>query len=314
MSTISSETKDKVNKIAEELGFKFNIHARNLAKNQSNRIGIVFPDDYLAFQTLDFFTGVEGSLIREIDDKLYDMALLRVKDIKKAINTSLVDGFLIVSRSIGEKEAKIFDKYSIPFVSLLHISTEILGNFDFIASDNFASGYEITDHFIKSGAKNIVTVTSNNSIHTDYKFRTKGYIQALTDHNIPIKNENIIYSDMVFENAYALTHSNIDIIKNADAIFVQQDKIAIGIMNELKNMGINIPKDILIAGHDDNELIKYFTPSLTSYKQNYTLIAKEAIDCLIKKIETKDNELITDKKIKGNLIVRESSSPISNTV
>jgi len=312
LSSISTKTKNKINKIAEELGFRFNIHARNLAKNQSNRIAIVFPDDYLAFQTLDFFTGIEVSLIREIDHNLYDMALLRLKDIKKAINTRLVDGFLIVSRSVGEKESKIFTKYSVPFVSLLHINEKILGNFDFISSDNFNSGYEITEHFIKNGAKNIITVTSNNSIRTDYKFRTEGYIKALSDNNIPIKNTNIIYSDMTFENAHTLVTDNINIIKNADAIFVQQDKIAIGIMNELKNIGIRISKDMLIAGHDDNEIIKYCTPLLTSYRQNYPLIAKKAIDCLIKKIETQENESIIDEKIKGSLIVRESSLPHNN--
>lgn len=308
LSSISTKTKDKINKIAEELGFRFNIHARNLAKNQSNRIAIVFPDDYLAFQTLDFFTGIEISLIREIDNNLYDMALLRVKDIKKAIETKLVDGFLIVSRSIGKKEAKIFTKYSIPFVSLLHINEGILGNFDFISSDNFSSGYQITEHFIKNGARNIITITSNKSIYTDYKFRTEGYIKALSDNNIPIKSANIIYSDMTFENAHTLVTKNIRAISNADAIFVQQDKIAIGIMNELKNMGISIPKDMLIAGHDDNEIIKYFAPSLTSYKQDYNLIAKKAIACLIKKIETQDDKSIIDEKIKGSLIVRESSS------
>lgn len=306
--SISKNTRSKILKIASELDFRFNVHAQNLAKNKSDRIGIVFPNNYLTSSSLEFFSSLEASLVNVIDDMFYDIALLRVKDIKRALESKLVCGLIIVTRDVDSDYVKLLKRHKISFVFLSLANKDVLGKYDMFASDNTQSAYDITKHLIDNGAKKILTITSNNEIYTDYIFRTIGYKNAMAENNISYSKEDIIYTDMTFENAKILAFEKIDFLKGYDAIFAQQDQMALGLINGLKQHGILPPHDILISGHDDEKIIKYFEPQLTSYKQHYDEISRHAMTRLLEKIKDKaEDDNLIDKRIVGNIVVRESS-------
>ena len=306
--SISKSTRAKILQIASELNFRFNVHAQNLAKSKSDRIGIVFPNNYLTSSSLEFFSSLEASLVNVIDEMFYDIALLRVKDIKKALESKLVSGLIIVTRDVDSDYLELLKRHKISFVFLSLANKDILGKYDMFASDNTQSAYDITKHLIDNGAKKILTITSNNEIYTDYIFRTIGYKKAMEENNLSYSKEDIIYTDITFENAKILVKEKIDFLKGYDAIFTQQDQMALGLINNLKQNGILPPRDILIAGHDDEKIIKYFEPQLTSYKQSYSEISRHAMNRLLVKIKNKEEDKnLIDKKVAGKIIVRESS-------
>jgi DNA-binding LacI/PurR family transcriptional regulator len=56
------------------------------------------------------------------------------------------------------------------------------------------------------------------------------------------------------------------------AVFAQNDRMAIGAMHALNEAGLNVPKDVSVVGFDDIPLASYFTPPLTTIRQDLTQI------------------------------------------
>ena len=90
------------------------------------------------------------------------------------------------------------------------------------------------------------------------------------------------------------------------AIFAANDLTAAGVYNAVFAKGLNIPKDIAVAGHDDIDLASLLRPALTTMSQPKYSIGERAVTVLMKMINS-DRELkIDDQILSTNLIIRES--------
>lgn len=93
--------------------------------------------------------------------------------------------------------------------------------------------------------------------------------------------------------------------KNTDvsAIVCSSDSIAIGLIRGLKDIGISCPEDVSITGYDDLEIASYFTPPLTTVRQDLDLIGNRAFDLLVSMLMNRTNQRIV---IFSDIIIRES--------
>ncbi|WP_131022431.1 LacI family DNA-binding transcriptional regulator, partial [Clostridioides difficile] len=64
---VSEKTKKKVVEEANRLGFHFNVNARNLAKKETNRIGVIFSNNFNHQDTRKFFSDIMDSSINSIE-------------------------------------------------------------------------------------------------------------------------------------------------------------------------------------------------------------------------------------------------------
>ncbi|WDU83823.1 substrate-binding domain-containing protein [Caloramator sp. Dgby_cultured_2] len=80
--------------------------------------------------------------------------------------------------------------------------------------------------------------------------------------------------------------------------------MAFGAINAAKEEGLRIPEDISIIGYDDLEMCRYFTPRLTTIRQNTELIGEQAANILIDAIDKKIAR--TSVIVPVELIIRDS--------
>lgn len=247
---INAKTKEKVLKIAEELGYVKNITASSLRNRKSKTIGVIFKDI-----TNPFFVEVLKGIEKATKENDYSLILMDIeKDYeleKKAIQIMAekrVDGILI---SPVRKEKKKFNKImnlNIPYVIIGDHFEEM--NADEIYANDLKGGYLATKHLIERGRKKIVFLNVKNHNFVSQS-RLQGYKKALKEAKIRINNKIIFDIKEDVNDAYKKI---LEILENGlsfDSIFCFNDILAYGAIKALREKGIEIPKEIMVVGYDD---------------------------------------------------------------
>jgi len=310
---ISIETKERVTKIAKELGYEPSYIAQSLATGKTYTIGIICPS---------IGDNVFSSIINEIEDIAKDngycvtlgqsrISLELENEYLDLMVKRHVDGIIIVpyaARDIKTGYDKISEvNKTTPIVVIEQaIPKEDL---NVIVTDNFKDSYIMTEHLIKSGYKKIAFFdwTAYNWDFSQME-RSEGYKKAIKDHELK-EYYYKIYKDRAATEPVLLDKNIIKNILETDkpeAVFVQHDSLALNVMNIIHTLGYKVPDDIAVVGFDDIASARYSYPPLTTIKQPAKQIGNRAINILLNNINGKKVEPVRER-INGQLIIRESS-------
>jgi DNA-binding LacI/PurR family transcriptional regulator len=91
------------------------------------------------------------------------------------------------------------------------------------------------------------------------------------------------------------------------AVFVANDHMALGLLRVLHERGRRIPHEISVVGFDDIPEAAYFTPPLTTIRQDFDEIGRQSLDLLLQEIEH-GAPLAARVTVEPELIVRESTA------
>ena len=125
-------------------------------------------------------------------------------------------------------------------------------------------------------------------------------------------NEKYILSEGRFsvEQGYNLVKNNISKWKDdlPEAIFIASDTIAIGCLQAFNELQINIPDNIEIISINDNDISKFVSPPLTTFRIEAEEIAKTTIDMLVDQI-VYNRKTTKTVLLNSELIIRKSFVP-----
>lgn len=310
---ISVETKKAVNELAEKLNYQPNIVALSLRQKKTNTIGVIIPEIVHFF----FSTVISG-----IEDVAYNAGYnvilsqsgesypREVTDMKALFN-SRVDGMLIsISRettNFDHIESIISKGVPIVFYDRMYNNP----NTSKVIVDDMEGAKEAVLHLIDQGCKRIAHIQSapNLIISED---RLRGYKEALKDRKIEFKEKLIFTCETgTLEEGKSVTQKIFAQPNPPDAIFANNDPLAMGAMMALKEKGLKIPQDVAVAGFSNWFFDELMEPSLTSVDQPGFQMGQEAARLLIRQIELKekdqDDYKPETKVLKTRLIIRNSS-------
>ena len=171
--------------------------------------------------------------------------------------------------------------------------------------DSYNGAFEAVEHLIKNGYRRIAHIAGPKELPFTQK-RLQGYLAALKKHNIPGREEWIIYSGFSQESGEKDTYDLLRCRQKPDAIFAANDRKAVGAMIALKNKNIIIGKKMGVIGFSNDPIASVITPTLTTIAVPAFDIGKISCELLFKHI-TKRNFRPQEITLPGKLIVRESS-------
>lgn len=305
---INIDTRNKIKKIAEEMGYIPNTIARGLAKKKSNSIGIVIPDIESMYYSkivkhVDYFVRQNGyELILAISNNDPE---IEEKAVYNFISQQ-VEGILIAPiNKINDRLQyyKILDKLNIPYVHITAYYPNIESSYSMV--DLEKGSYVLVKHLIKTGHKDICFLVGTREVLT-ISMRIDGYRKAFFDSNILLDENNIIECSKVdYLNAYNITNKIIQ-ERVPDAIITMNDEMALGVINAVKSKNSSLLDEISVAGFDDLLFSKISHIPITTVKQDLAKIAKNGVNILIRKIS---NKVILQEKIliQPEFIIRQST-------
>jgi LacI family transcriptional regulator len=321
---VAEETRNRINEIAQSLGFQFNANARSLSTNKSGTICIIYPDSEDEHGVSMYYTSLVNQLRDSLEKVGIDIIVTFPKNnftgennIKRLIVSRKIDGIMIVHPNLVDVDEQVLhfmEMSKIPYVFLHHYPNFIEGNTaDAIYTDHVRGGYLACEHLITLGHKKIACITSHGQgKSTEFVQRTEGYKAALNSYNIPCDNDLIFYGDRDIMSGYNIVKDAIDLMlsKGVTAIFAQTDLMAIGVMEALKELRYTVPGDFSVVGYDDIELVKSFKPNLTTVHQPREEIALLGCERLIDLINGKKKKKIINTMLQPKLTIRESTKAI----
>lgn len=305
---ISIETKKAVNELAAQLKYQPNAIALSLKQSRSNTIGVIIPEI-----VHHFFS----SVISGIEDVAYNAGFTVMicqsseKYDREMANADMlaahrVDGVLV---SIA-KEATNFDHLrmlrdkGIPLVFFDRIVPGM--DCDQVLIDDEEAAYKATKHLIEHGRKRIAHFSGPEHLMIG-RNRREGYLRAIREAGLPEDSSLIIQADN-YEKAVVAVRELFDKGQLPDGIFATNDLTAVGAMQGLQKLGVEIPKQIAIVGFSDGRLSGITNPTLSSVDQHGYDMGSIATELLLQRILNEDDNYTPVTRIlEGKLVVRESS-------
>ena len=195
-------------------------------------------------------------------DKEYEYQYNTLFELPSMRNVDIIYVVLgtICSRADLEMQKEFIDSFpKVPVVCLF-------SNYEGLPSVTFDNKHGLEneiDHLIeKHGAREIGFV-SGPLTNRDARERLEVYTNVLKKHDIPVEKSKIVYGDFT-ENSVDEVNKLIEKNGALDAIVFANDNMAIGGYKALKNIGMQIGKDIMVVGFDNDEFSINMDPPLTT--------------------------------------------------
>lgn len=306
---ISTSTKNRVLSLAKKLDYHPNSIAKSLKKQMTSTVGIIVPSI-----TIDFFSAV----ISGVEEVAYGGGFNTVvcqsnEDFsREAIHvhtliSNRVAGVLIslAQTTTSGAHLKVLQKQGIPLVLFDRVCDDV--DADKVIVDDYGGAVKAVNHLIQRGYKRIAHVAGpeNTTIGRD---RCKGYMDELERNGIVVDSELIIRGGLNEEDGVIAFRKIMSNGSKPDAIFAVNDPVAIGIYDEMKRSGIEIPRNIALVGFGNVKMSSYLSPPLTTVTQSPYELGKAAAGILIKRIENPQADKISELKvIKTELVLRNSA-------
>ena len=299
---ISLETRRKIQKVAKEMGYYPNSYARSLKRSKTHKIGIFITD---------FAGTIHPAILNGIDKILskseYQMVVTLADDKMTMIKDKSVDLAVLIDSRISQNQIEDLKKYC-PLI----VYDKKYNNLDsyYVMLENEDAVYNETKYLLGLGAKKIAFLFGpHSSLHNQERFM--GYMRALEEVNLD-SNALVYDANSFTEDAgYEVMSRVLDDISLLpfDAILASNDELAFGALKALNEHNYCVPNDCILAGFDNNEKSKFVNSPLTTVNVDWIQCGKDIARFALS-ILSGDEELDKVKKIKTNLIVRESTNII----
>lgn len=296
-------TRKKVLDIIKYVDYLPNYLARSLKIKETKTIGVIVPDIGNPFY-FEVLRGIEKIL----DKKGFNIMLCnsdynREKELKyiSLLASKKVDGIIVAPCSEESKGIKNLLIWNIPFVIFDIPQTKLKTNS--ILVDHSQCSYIGTKYLIENGHKNIVAIDIFRHTKSKSKF-ILGYLKALNEHNIPVKQEFIQEASPDIVGGYKTIQKLIIQKLHFTGVITICDLMAVGVYKAVNRFNLKIPDDISVVGNDDIPLAKYLNPPLTTIRQPKYLLGYKSTQLLLSQIQNKNHKDIKVIKLDVKLAKR----------
>lgn len=306
---ISEDTKQQILQLAKELNYRPNFLARHLVQKDSRVIGLLIPDIMQIF-----FNEICYHLSRKLDEAGYDILLAHSYEDpepeRRAIEMILsrrVNG-IVVAPAKGQYNLELLEDIRNRRIPLILLDRYFVDrSFYSVTSDDVEGSYSLVRHLIDQGARRILFLCGDRETSVTIE-RIAGYRKAFQEHRIGVEESLLVDSGFFQDDGHRITRRLLSegALRGVDAIMGVNDEIALGVLEALWEGGIEVPRNILVAGYGDERYSKYLRVPLTSVQQPTQVLAEQTYKLLMKLINRKSIPK-SNVKIPCQLVVREST-------
>lgn len=299
---VRDDVRERVNRIADHLGFRPNRAAKNLASGRSSVIGLIIPsadlrvDPYGAAMTQAVGRAAVG---RDLGLMLHVAADEPGQTVHHILRDGLIDGLLISTVAVGSWVDEFFDS-ELPTVLIgTHpVRDDVLS----VDVENIESSARAVNHLFEQGCTRVGCI-AGRADRADARARIDGYRLAHERAGRSVDPSLIAPGDFTRRSGIGAAGQLLDC--GIDGIFASNDEMAIGAIWAAARRGRSVPGDLLVVGFDGTAVDELIEPTITSIVQPFDEIASTAVD-LLNRIVDGDTDA-TSVTIDPELVIGTSS-------
>ena len=301
---VGDETRRRILRLAEEQGFTINGTARALKTGRSMTLGVISLSTTLHGPTAAWFGVEHAARARGYAVSVVTLDSLDEASLTKAmgdLSRVPVEAVVIISPLRTDAAALRSIEGTVPVVAIWAPSE---AGVSFAAMDHVSAARAATEHLLELGHATVHHI-SGPTAWTGTEQRIAGWRQALTAAGA--REPRIHEGDWSAASGARAMRAILESNEAITALFVANDQMALGAMSVCHEHGIRIPEQISVIGYDDVPDSEFYSPPLTTVRQNFDLIAERAVAKVMAAIE--GTKPPADELVSLPMIIRASTGP-----
>lgn len=283
---VSLKTRKKVLGIMEKYDYHPNQIAQSLAGRETKSIGLIIKEiDNPYFARLmrgvyDACSGLGYSVLLGSSEHLPE----KETEIIRTMVNKRVDGLIVSPLQNEDLDFSHLADLIRDGYPLVILGTVTSRSINIVDVDNMKAAYDAVAFLVRKGHRRIAHFAG--PVNTGHgQRRLEGYRQALIEHHIPIDKSLIVPVEPYVPNGY---RAGMELFAGGDnlptAVFCYNDLVAIGLMNALQELGVDVPGRVSVMGFDNIAIDEYLRIPLTTVEMPAYEIGKSAANLLITQI------------------------------
>lgn len=256
---IAPETRERVLRAAEELGYRTNLLARGLTQQRSWALGLVVPD-----LRNPFFADVVAGAERVATEEGYALLLTEAGEEGggaarrvEALQARLVDGVIIDAVGAAALPKLLLEKLNVVLID------EPSERWPGVASDAAGAGRLAAEHLLALGHRHIGFIGPATDVH-GVRLRERGFVQALREHGLRLDSGVLRRAPGTAAGGREAMRALLALRERPTAVFCSNDLVAVGALKACADAGVVVPRDCSVVGCDDIEMARFVSPELTT--------------------------------------------------
>ncbi|TMW72297.1 LacI family DNA-binding transcriptional regulator [Alteribacter natronophilus] len=286
----TEETRKKVMKTIEELGYHPNAVARGLISKRTNTIGVLVPR-ISSMLVSDMVTGIEnvaheaGTSVIVCHTESNGQKTMQYLHLLKE---KQVDGIIFTSEVLLKDYYEFISRFNIPLVLL---STESI-NFQVpsVKVDDRLASYDAVEYLIGMGHRKIGMLSGNKKDMIAGMPRVEGFKMALETNGVEVEESLIEYGrGFSYEDGASGFERLFKRHSDLTAVFAASDEMALGMISKAHRMGISVPEQVSVVGFDNIAVSEMCIPALTTIAQPVQEMSERAARMMLDMINLNAN-------------------------
>ncbi|WP_173088274.1 LacI family DNA-binding transcriptional regulator [Devosia sp. 1635] len=151
--------------------------------------------------------------------------------------------------------------------------------FPAVLPGDVAGAFAATEALLKAGHRRIAHLAGESWMEAA-RDRELGYRRALASWDVPVDPDLILAGGFTVTGGRDLTAQLLALPEPPTALFCFNDRMAVGACDAIRNRGLRVPDDLSVMGYDDEDLVRYLQPPLSSVVLPHDEMARWAVGAL----------------------------------
>jgi DNA-binding LacI/PurR family transcriptional regulator len=313
---VSDETRQRIFKAMEDLGYRPHAMARGLASKRSRIIALLFPNPErgLGITELEFVTNAaDAARENGYNLVLWPSEMHDPEELRLFAKQGLVDGVIVMEVRSNDERINLLREIDFPF-SMIGRCADTTG-IGFVDIDFERTMLEAVAYLAGLGHKKIAFLNQSQSAYDNGYgpvFRSQAaFPKALQTAGV----KGIArFCRPASQAGYETCKEMLAECPDLTALITMNERAVPGIMRAISERGWNIPEDFsLVVIVSSPRMAEMMTPPLTTSDIAAAELSRLSVELLIQQLETKEREPI-QKLIPCRLVVRGSTGPCLRNV
>lgn len=305
---VSDHSRAAVLAAADELGYRPNLMARNLASRRTMTIGIVLNDLHNPFFA-EIADGIHEAAIAAGYRTVINTGRRSAEGDQAAADTFLefrTDGIIMVGPWLPPEPLEELAGETNLVVVARGVDSDRL---DTVNVDERMGGHLIVDHLAGLGHRHIAYIDGADG--SGAVERRSGYLEGMASHGL---DEHVT----IVGGTYSATTGTTGVEELLEAgpmpsaIFAGNDVMALSALDRLEDEGLRVPDDVSLVGFDNTSLAALHHIGLTSVDQPRMVLGALAVQCLVERTEKRRDDAV-HHVVAPTLVTRTTSGPVPGT-
>lgn len=296
-ASVGKETRERIRKTADQIGYVFDVSAANLRTQRSDFIAVTIP----SLNNANFAATIEA-LTGKLSQAGYQV-LLGHTNYDMTREEQLIGQFLrrrpeaviVTGSHHTDKARQMLAGAGVPVIETWDLPENPIGHV--VGFSNAQTTQLLVDHMVGLGRRRIAFLGGDSESDTRGQARRQGFLTAMARHGLAA--DRLVASGSpqrpMLKGANAMSRL-VDEFPDTDAVICVSDLLAFGALTECQRRGIDVPQQIAVAGFGAYDIAEVCVPTLTTVDPKPSQIgtcAAELVLDLLKDPTAASNKMIT---------------------